>query len=57
MGLAPGYQGFGTGPAGKTHKNTIGQGHAPNRIKPKGISTQRLQRGGLSLGNLGRRGR
>jgi len=57
MGLAPGYHGFGTGPAGKTHKNTMGQGHAPNVIKPKGKGTSKSYRGGVSRGMLGKRGR
>jgi len=57
MPLAPGYHGFGTGPAGKTHKNTTGQGHAPNVVKPKGKSIPLSRRGGISRGSLGKRGR
>jgi len=57
MGLAPGHHGFGTGPAGRTQKNTMGPGHAPNVTKPKGISIQRSQRGSISRGALGKRGR
>lgn len=57
MGLAPGWQGFGTGPAGKTHKNTMGQGHAPNLIKVIGKSIPLSRRGGVSRGGLGKRGR
>jgi hypothetical protein len=57
MGLAPGYQGYGTGPAGKTHKNTMGQSPAPNVVKPKGKSGSTSFRGGISRGNLGKRGR
>lgn len=57
MGLAPGWQGFGTGPAGKTHKNTMGQGHAPNLIKVVGKSIPLARRGGISRGSLGKRGR
>lgn len=56
MSLAPGYSGFGTGPAGKTHRNTMGQGHAP-KLKPKGLSIPLSRRGGVSRGSLGKRGR
>jgi len=57
MPLAPGYHGFGTGPAGKTQKNTMGQGHAPNVVKPKGKSVLVIRRGSISRGSLGKRGR
>ena len=57
MPLAPGYQGYGTGPAGKVHKNTMGPGHAPNVIKPKGKSVPITRRGSISRGGLGKRGR
>ena len=59
MGLAPGNSGFGTGPAGKTKRNTMGQGHAPNVLfrqirKPD----NGLMRGSVvSRGYLGKRGR
>lgn len=56
MSLAPGYHGFGTGPAGKTHKNTMGQGHTP-KPKQQGKSVTVVRRGGVSRGSLGKRGR
>jgi hypothetical protein len=60
MSLAPGYHGFGTGPAGKTHKNTMGPRPTPNAVgRCSGVSTPSLftRRGGVSRGSLGKRGR
>lgn len=56
MGLAPGYHGFGTGPAGKVQKNTMGPRPSPKRQTHIKTCSTRL-RGGVSIGSLGKRGR
>ncbi|MBD3406167.1 MAG: hypothetical protein GF411_08610 [Candidatus Lokiarchaeota archaeon] len=59
MGLAPGFIGYGTGPAGQTHrKNRIGPHPAPRQIKiTRSGPNSMFYRGTIGRGGLGKRGR
>jgi len=60
MALAPGSSRksfYGTGPAGKTQKHTMGQGHAVDQITPQGKAIPLSRRGSIARGGLGKRGR
>jgi hypothetical protein len=60
MALSPGGKGYGSGPAGKSHSNTVGPRPAPNLMKrsiTRSTKNTMFYRGTIGRGGLGKRGR